>query len=218
MQYGLRGDGPVRWAAADRRLLELVQRRLGRYVMGELSSGRRTPHLILYAPQVVPGLWPWATRWRAVLLSTSTGGGSGGHRGHATALGCVMRVRSGQLGHPSDFDAAGEGDSMLALADVWQQGGDDGAVTLRRLRNALHSIMTAVASAGEPQSVETVSGAVMQALAVRRHTGPAAAVTHMPSVASAQQPRHSHRHRRRHRPVHTGVLPPPPPWVSSDTT
>ena len=125
VQYGLRGDGPVQWAAADRRLLELAQRRLGCYVMRELSTGRRTSRLILYAPQVVPGLWPWTTRWRAVLLSTSTGGGSGGHRGHATALGCVMRVRSGQLGHPSDFDAAGEGDSMLALADVWQRGGDD---------------------------------------------------------------------------------------------
>ena len=38
--------------------------------------------------------------------------------------------------------------------------------TLRRLRSALHSIMTAVASAGEPQSTETVGGAVMQAMAV----------------------------------------------------
>ncbi len=85
------------------------------------TAGHDVGALIVHRPIELPGAWPWADAWTALLAATSDSGKGGGSKLTATELGAAMRVRSGQLGFGA-LDYAGDAGTRSAaeVAGVWR--------------------------------------------------------------------------------------------------
>ena len=96
VQYGVvLPDGNTGWMAGDRRLLELVKKRLARYALRRAmaEADYAVGALIVRLPELREA-WPWRSAWTAVLVETGRSLDGGGSKFKSIGLGAVMRVRA----------------------------------------------------------------------------------------------------------------------------
>ena len=178
VQYGVSRGGVTSWVAGDRQLRGLLQRELAPHVLSTLAkASRQSAGLVLHLPETRPELWPWRSCWRAVMAKAGWQRQRGGRRSRPTGVGAVMRVRSGQLGLPSDCAAPGGADGIAAIAAVWRRGDDGGAEGASVLAGAaVADALAAMASAVQRAARATqqseyhvaVAGAAEVVAAMRR--------------------------------------------------
>ena len=109
-------------------------------------------------PSELPHLWPWRTRWTAVLAQAAMGEESGGHILGPTDTGAVMRVRSGMLGLSTiDYNTAGGGAAAVqAISAIWRGAGGEQAIKHGRSVHARLEYMRGeiVSTGGRPSEFD----------------------------------------------------------------
>ena len=108
----------------ERKLIDLGRRQIGEHMRRQATAQHEGGRLIIWNKERRE-LWPWKTKWEAVLKMSGSHEGAGGRRGRATMGGSVRRLRSGHLGLREDYEDEEGLTASSIVAGYWGTEGNE---------------------------------------------------------------------------------------------